>query len=206
MIPCTDSGSRRLGPVLARARVDHARELLGVERVAARALEERGLNVGRKHRSLEERVHEARGLVVGERRERDRRRVRLASAPAWPAREELGASGADDEDRHSARPVDEVVDEVEQAVVRPVQVLEDEHERAVARRALRRTVARRRTPRPGGRFRWLRLAPSPTSGRRWPSTHLPSDAPSSDLRDDARASLLAAPAPPSPSRGCPPAP
>ena len=75
-------------------------------------------------------MDEARGVVVGERRERDRRRVRLASAPAWTAREELGASGADDEHRHSGRPVDEVVDEVEQAVVRPVEILEDEHERA----------------------------------------------------------------------------
>ena len=55
----------------------------------------------------------------------------LAAAPARPALEQLRPGGADDEQRHAGRPVDEVVDEVEQPVVGPVQILEDEHERAL---------------------------------------------------------------------------
>ena len=69
------------------------------------------------------------GVLVGERRKRDRQRVRLAAAPVGPPREQLGPGGADDEQRHAGRPVDQVVDEVEQVVVRPVQVLEHQHER-----------------------------------------------------------------------------
>ena len=41
-----------------------------------------------------------------------------------------GRAVADDEERDVAEPVDEVVDEVEQAVVGPVEVLEHEHGRA----------------------------------------------------------------------------
>ena len=76
-------------------------------------------------------MHEARRLLRGQGRERDRRRVRLSSAPPGTAGEQLWAGRADDEQRNSRRPVDEVIDEVEQAVVRPVQVLEDEDERVL---------------------------------------------------------------------------
>ena len=124
-------------------------------------------------------MDEARRVVVRERRERDRRRVRLPSAPARTAREELGPRGADDEHRHSGRPVDQVVDEVEQAVVRPVQILEDENRAGSARRALRRTVARRRTPPTCRSPPPCSSAARPTSGRRWPSTHWRSEVPSS---------------------------
>ena len=55
--------------------------------------------------------------------------VELAAAPAGPPVEQLRPRRPDDEQRNAGRPVGEVVDEVEQAVVRPVQVLEDEHER-----------------------------------------------------------------------------
>ena len=65
----------------------------------------------------------------GQRREADRRRVELAAAPTGPSLEQLRPGAADDEQRDAAQPVDELVDEVEQAVVGPVQVLEDEHER-----------------------------------------------------------------------------
>ena len=70
-----------------------------------------------------------RRLLVRERRERERRRVQLAAAPAGPALEQLRPRGADDEQRNVRHPLDELVDEVEQALVRPVQVLDDEHER-----------------------------------------------------------------------------
>ena len=63
---------------------------------------------------LEERLDESRHLVLGERREQDRRRVDLAAAPSRPTRKELGTSGAECEQRHAASPLDQVVDEVEQ--------------------------------------------------------------------------------------------
>ena len=73
-------------------------------------------------------MHEPRCLLVRERRERDRRRVRLAAAPGRATREQLRPRARDDEDRNIGEPVDELVGEVEQAVVGPVHVLEDEHE------------------------------------------------------------------------------
>jgi hypothetical protein len=42
--------------------------------------------------------------------------------------EQLRPSGTDNQDRNAARPVGEVVDEVEQAVVGEMEILEDEHE------------------------------------------------------------------------------
>ena len=73
----------------------------------------------------------SRRLLVGERRERERRRVQLAAAPARAALEELRPRGRDDEQRHVGHPVDELVEEVEKALVGPVDVLDDEDERAL---------------------------------------------------------------------------
>jgi hypothetical protein len=115
----------------AAALGDEPRELLGVERVPARAREDGVLQVGRQHRALEHRMDELRRLGLAERRERQRDRVRLPAAPVRTAREELGACRRDDEQRDVGRPVDEAVEKVEQAVVGPVEVLEDEHRRAL---------------------------------------------------------------------------
>src|SRR5919206_588186 len=49
------------------------------------------------------------------------------AAPAAAALEQLRARRADDQHRHAARPVDQVVDEIEHLVVGPVQILEDQH-------------------------------------------------------------------------------
>ena len=122
MIPCTLSGSAE-SSIAPRSRRS-ARVLLRVERVAARAGEHRRLRLGGQHRPLEQRVDELRRLLVRERRERDRRRVRLPAAPARPRVSSSGRAVRDDEDRDAAGPVDEVVDEVEQAVVGPLEVLE----------------------------------------------------------------------------------
>ena len=51
----------------------------------------------------------------------------------------------------SLRPLEHVVDEVEQVVVGPVQVFEDEHERTRTRQAPRGNAATRRTPPTAGR-------------------------------------------------------
>src|SRR5512132_3812366 len=124
--PVDGLGQRQLA-VCALSR--DPREFLSVERVAAGALEQSGLNLGRKNRAVEELMEQLRRFVLGERRKRDRRGVRLAAAPSRTTREQLGPGGGDDEERDGTRPVDEIVDEVEQALVRPVQVFEHEDER-----------------------------------------------------------------------------
>ncbi len=57
---------------------------------------------------------------------------------------QLGPREREHEDRVAARPLEQVLDEVEQARVGPLHVLEDEHRRIAARRAARRRAARRR--------------------------------------------------------------
>lgn len=63
------------------ALAEQSRELLGVERVPTCTGEHGGLRLGGQHGALEKRVHQPGSLLVGERRERDRDRVRLPSAP-----------------------------------------------------------------------------------------------------------------------------
>ena len=76
------------------------------------------------------------GLVGGERLEKDRGCVVLASTPGVAGVEELGAGHADDEQRRVADPVDDVLDQVEQRRLRPVDVVEDDDERLLARQLL----------------------------------------------------------------------
>ena len=129
MSACTVSGTAR--PSTSPRSREHAHELLGVERVAAGALEQStpaSRPAGASARGG--RCRSRAVLLVGERRERDRRRVALAAAPARPPLEELGPRGA--EERGAARPQlqsSEVLEEVEQRVVRPVEILEHEDAR-----------------------------------------------------------------------------
>ena len=119
-----DDALERLGKreLLGRALLEvQLGELLGVERVAARALEQRLLDVGGKQRAVEQVPDQRGGLLVGQRRERERRGVELAAAPVRAALEQLGPRRGDDEQRDVGHPVDELVDEVEQALVRPVE-------------------------------------------------------------------------------------
>ena len=89
--------------------------------------------------------------------------------PPQPGRRVSSSGRAvhEDEQRHPARPVDQVVDEVEKGVVRPVQVLEDEDERPLVRDRLEEA--------PPGRERLVASVPAPSSvsrpasGRRCPS-------------------------------------
>ena len=125
MIPWTVSGSsEHIAPLEQDARV-----LLGVERVAPGPCEQRLLRLRVEQRPLEQRLDETGGVLVRERRERDRERVRLAAAPPRPALQELGARGREYEQRNAARPLDQLVDELQQRIVGPVQILEHEHER-----------------------------------------------------------------------------
>jgi len=115
---------------------DHPRELLGVQRVSACTGQNGRLYVRRQNRSLQNGVDKLSRLQFGQRRQRQCRGIRLAAAPVRTAREELGARRGDDKERHVRRPVDQRVDEVEQAVVGPVEILEDEHGRALCGKAL----------------------------------------------------------------------
>ncbi len=144
-------GQRHLRAGRARASIRDV--LLGVERVAARAREQRRLRRRRRApRCSSSAREEPRRLLVGERRERERRARSPCRRPSRAgASSSSGRAVQTTSSGTPRRPVDQVVDEVEQAVVRPVEVLEDEHERPLARPAPRRSAARRRTPRRAGR-------------------------------------------------------
>ncbi len=119
--------------VVAGTFAQHLHELLGVERVAAGALEQALLRLGREHRPFEQSTDQPRRVVVRERRQRDRRRVSRAAAPRRVELEELGTRGAEDDERNGSRPRDQVLDELEQRRVCPVEVLDDEDEGSLRR-------------------------------------------------------------------------
>ena len=64
-----------------------------------------------------------------ERLEIDGREGALAGAPGRPPLRQFRACERDDEDPLVARPLEQVLDEIEQALVRPLQILEHEHDR-----------------------------------------------------------------------------
>ena len=126
-----DDALERLGQrqILRRSPLEEEfRELLRVERIASGTLEERVLGFGGEHGPVEESGDEPRRLLIREGGDGEHRRVELAASPARTALEELRAGSRDHEQRHVVHPVDELVDEVEEALVCPVEVLEDEHE------------------------------------------------------------------------------
>ena len=117
--------------LLRRASLEvELRELLGVERVSTCSLEQGPLRLRHEHRAFQEATYQVCGLLVRQRGDGERRGVQLAAAPAGSTFEELGPRRRDHEQRHVRYPLDELVDEVEEALVRPVQILEDENERA----------------------------------------------------------------------------
>ena len=138
--------------------------LLGVERIAAGALDQLG-DPPRRERSARERGDQRRRVRRQQRPERERGAVGLAAAPLGPALEQLGARGGDEQHRRVRGPLDEIVDEVEQAVVGPVDILKQEDQRPLLgqrleqrpprgellRRAGRPLTQYPRSPRPPGR-------------------------------------------------------
>ena len=96
--PCGQKRLDRLGQICSARRApvtEHPHELLGVQRVPARALEKRRLRLGGQHRPLEQGRDESRRVLVGQRREPETSRssvVRLPSraacrrAPVGPSR------------------------------------------------------------------------------------------------------------------------
>ena len=121
---------------------EQAHELLRVQRVAARPLEQRLLRLRRQHRPLEQRRRRAGRLLVGQRGEVDRRRVAQPGRPGRMLLVQLRPRRAEDEQRHALRPVGQMLEEGEQRVVGPVQILEHEHRRPRPRPATRGSAAR----------------------------------------------------------------
>src|SRR5207253_8415706 len=66
-----------------------------------------------------------------QRAEGNRARVPFAATPPGMTLVELGPRRTDEEDRHAARPVDEMLEELDQRRVGPVQILEHEDQRTL---------------------------------------------------------------------------
>jgi len=94
-------GLRYRNVALERAAVcEHACELLGVEGVSARALEQSLLRLRGQHRAVEQESEEVRSLLRAERRQRDRRRIALSACPRGSPLVQLGPRRAEDEQRY----------------------------------------------------------------------------------------------------------
>ena len=144
-------------------------ELLGVQRVPAGAREQRRLRLRREHRALQQLREQARRVVVGERRDRERERVGLAAAPTRPPLEQLGpapcrrpAAGRPQPSRRGGR-------RSRAGRRRPSAGLRTPVRSAAARRAPRTAASRPRSA-PRGRRPGPRRLPRPTSGRRLSSS------------------------------------
>ena len=119
------NGVGQLGLAHAALLGDPARHLLGEQRVAARALDQR-----RKHglARRQQRRDQLLGLPGAQRVEHQLRGRAAAAAPARAPVEQLVARQADQQQRR-AHPLGEVLDRVEHSVVGPVDVLEGDHHR-----------------------------------------------------------------------------
>ena len=115
---------------------EHLEHLLDEQRVPLRRLEDPCAGVLGELGLAEEVAHQELAFASGERLEEHRGRVHLAAAPCRPRVEELGSGEADEQDRRVARPVRDVVDEVEEGRLGPVHVVEDDDERLLARHLL----------------------------------------------------------------------
>ena len=98
---------------------------------------------GRFRQARHEAVQQLAHGVLAQRLEVHRREAAPRRAPARALVEQLRPRERQDEDRELARPLDEVVDEVERARVRPVDVLEHEDDGSAAAQGLEE-----RPPRP----------------------------------------------------------
>ena len=133
---------------LAAVLAHHREHLLDEERVAAgggedprrAVLGDRGPPPRREMSSL--------AVLRGERLEQDRRRVELAAAPAGPQLEQLRAGDAEQEDRGVARPVGDVLDQIEEDGLGPLDVVEHDDLRPLGRAAPRAASGRRAACRP----------------------------------------------------------
>ena len=111
-------------------------ELLEEEWVALRGCEDPQPSLRVELDTDEEAVGELGGDVGCKRLEQDGGGVQLASAPAGARVEELGSSDAEQEDRHAARPVGHMLDQVVERWLRPMEIVEHDHQRPFLREPL----------------------------------------------------------------------
>ena len=100
--------------------------LLDEERVPVGRLQDPPTHVARQLRTARETRDQQFAVLAGERLEQDRRCVQLAAAPSRPQLEQLGAGDAEQEDRRVARPVGDVLDQVEEDGLGPLDVVQHE--------------------------------------------------------------------------------
>ena len=117
--------------------VDEDRDhLLDEQRVALGSfLDARG-HVGSDDASSQEPLEQLVRLNGRQRLEGDRRSVPLASSPRRPEVEQIGARHRDEQDRRVARPLGDVLDEIEQRRLGPVQIVEDHDQGLLVRKRL----------------------------------------------------------------------
>ena len=105
---------------------DQAHELLGVQGVPARPLQQCLLRLGRENRALEQSRDQTGRLLVREWSKVDPVGVLRIGTKGGVPLEELRAGGTEHEQRHPLRPFGEMLEKGEKGFVRPVQILEDE--------------------------------------------------------------------------------
>ena len=114
----------------------HREHLLDEQRVALGRLEDPGPGGWRDLGTAEEVVHQRRRRLAVERLQQDRARVHLPARPPRADLEKLRARHAEEQERGVARPVGEVLDQVEEGRLGPVDVVEHHGHRPVAREVL----------------------------------------------------------------------
>ena len=127
MMPWIDSGTGSSWPVPCSASIGtYCSAYSGLPPGAG---EQRHLLSRFQHRTAAQQADQLSCVIAGQPGQRQRDGVRLAAAPARPPRQQLRPGRANHQQRHLARPIGEVVDEVEQPIVGPVQILEHQHQR-----------------------------------------------------------------------------
>ena len=115
---------------------EHLDDLLDVERVPVGRGGDPRPGLGGDGRAFEQGLDEPLGLGLGERLETERGRVGLAATPAGARVEEVRAGHCQEQDRDAARPVGDVLDEIEQRRFGPLEVVEDDDDGSDGRQAL----------------------------------------------------------------------
>ena len=110
---------------------DHRDHLLEEEWVAAGRGEYAGLGLLRKVEVGRQGVEERLTVLRGERLEVDRGRVQLAAAPARSLLEQIRSSHAEKKDRGVARPVGDVLEQIEEDGLGPLDVVEHDDLRSI---------------------------------------------------------------------------
>ena len=120
----------------------HRDHLLDEQWISVRRCEDASADVGVEGDAVEQVVEELVDVPLRQRLEQDRRGVRLAAAPHGPCVEQLRARDAEQEDRPVARPVRDVLDDVEERLLRPLEIVEDDDERLLRGGALEQAAER----------------------------------------------------------------